>query len=296
MGAFNQFPDTDDVSLIGGKPGYVSENLVHPKWMIFVPKGDNIATYAASILKATYTATILATSGIWYKSPLIIEGAETTSDAEKKEFSSGHFRTLPTGNYAFDFMFDVKNAIAANLFTLNNKLFDVYIIWNDNIIEGRKDETGTIFWPLRVQELSINQKTIPFKDTMVVKGTITLSDRDDRQKNSVLIKPTAFDFSTIESKRPVTISAVATGASYIVTVTVLDNVGEGVEGLLEAQFTVTGGTTAVFSETGNGIYSFTMTNGTVSTYNLVSAALLYAAIDDYIESTGVTGSITPTTA
>ena len=37
-----------------------------------------------------------------------------------------------------------------------------------------------------------------------------------------------------------------------------------------------------------------MTDGTVSTYNTDPAADLYAAIDDYIESTGATGNITPT--
>lgn len=295
MAGFNQFPNTDDVSLIGGKPGYVSEQILHAKWMILVPKGDNIATYASAILKATYTANLLATSGIWYKTPLIVEGAETTTEAEKKEFTSGQIRTLNDGNYAFDFMFDVRNAIAANLFTLNNKLFDMYIIWNDNIIEGRTDESGIIFWPLRVQEISINQKSIPFNDIMVVKGSAILSNKQDREEKSVLLKPTAFDFSTLESKRPVTVAAVATGSSYIVTVTVTDNVGEGVEGLTEALFLVVGQSVVTFSETGNGVYSFTMTDGTGVTFNLTTAAAIYAVIDDYVESTGVTGSITPTT-
>jgi len=294
---FNQLPNTDDVTPIGTKAGRVAEKKLHAKWMLLVPKGANIATAAAAILKATYSTGLLQTTGRWYKTPLIVEGAETTTAAEKKTFTSGQVNTLNDGEYGFDFMFNVENAVMNNLFTLNNKDFDLYIIWNDNIIEGRTDATGTIFYPLRVADFSIDQKTIPFNDIMVVKGSVSFSNKSDHEQYNKILKPTAFLFDELESVREVTIAATATGALYNVTVTVIDESGNGVANLTESLFTVTGGTTSVFSDDGGGTYTFTMTDGTATTYNLVSAALVYAGIDyEFIESKGVTGSVTPAVA
>ena len=297
MSGFNKLVNLDSIVPIGTKKGRVSEKLLHPQRFLIVPTGTNIATEAAAILKTTYTTGLLQESGRWYLSPYIVEGAETTSDAETKTFSSGAMRMLNDGKYSMDFQFDVENAVLNNLFSLNNKDVDIYIIWGDNIIMGCTDENGVIFYPLSVEDFHISRRTLPFNDITVVKGSVIFSDKDQLELYNKILKPTAFQFSTLESVRQVNVTAKAVGTNYDVTVTVEDESGHGVENLTEALFTVTGGTTSLFTETGGGVYNFRMTDVTASTYTLVAAASIYAVIDyEFIESSEASDSVTPATA
>lgn len=289
--AYNQYPNTDTVTPIGMKPGYKSELKKIPKYLLLVPKGDYVATAAAGILKATYTAKLKAATGIWYKTPKIVDGADITGDTEKKDFPSGDSRVINNLSYGFDMFFDVADAVMVNLFTLNNKQWDAYIIWANNIIEGRKDTTGTIFWPKRVKEFNVSKRTIPFKDIQLVKATILFEEVDDFQKDSIGLLPTAFDFDDIESCRQVDITPTDGTTTKTANVTVLDKLGEGVEGLVAADFVATGLVIeGAITDSGNGNYVITFTaTGTLTGLTLVASASI--SIDDYIVAVAWAGTL-----
>lgn len=277
-----------------GDGGHSGEDKGMLGRFVFVNKGDTIATKTLADTQATWDDKTKLATNPWHISAPIVYQENLKGESEVYEWASGAKRTIAFSDYGYRVRFDIADATAAAFFTMNNQSFDAYIITQNGFVEGRKDSSGVIFYPKQVKEFVV-EGFYDDSDGKVrfVQAVINFSEKEDFETNLAFTKPSAFDPMTLEGVRLVDVSAVATGASYIVTVTVVDQTGAPIVGLVEADFTVTGGTVSVFSETGGGIYSFTMADATVSTYTLVASASI--SIDDKIKSSGATGNITPAT-
>lgn len=283
---YNQSLTTDNAENIGSH-GYKSENKKIPGKIILVPKGDSIDTEANAKLVATYNGNIKGTTGRWYVTPPITEIEDMTSDSTVVDFPNGDKRTISLGNYGFAMYFDVPDAVIATLPSLNNKQWDAYIVWLGGFVEGRKDSSGVIFYPKRVKEFIIDRRTIPDGSTVQrVKAVITFDEKSDMEENTIFVEPTAFDPMDLDSLRDVTLTIADGSVTKHADVTVKDDLGEGVEGLVSADFDDTGGTPNISAVTDNGGGSYDITYDAAGDcyVNLVAAASI--SIDDYIESTG----------
>lgn len=281
---YNQSGATSSTNNMGSK-NYKSENKLIPGKIILTPKDAEIDTEANAKLKATYDAKIKQATGRWYVTPPITEIEDTTADSTEVEFPNGDKRTIALGDYGFAGWFDIPDAVVREIFTTNNKQWDGFIVWQGGLIEGRNTD-GVKFVTKRIKEFLIDKRSWPDGTTVQrVRFVVTFDERKDFNENTIYVEPTAFNPMDLDSVRDVVVTNTDAGSTQS-TVTVKDEVGEGVEGLVLADFDDTGSTPTLnsISDDGGGTYTATWSAIGASVINLVASASI--SIDDYIESTG----------
>jgi len=296
---YNQPTGSDNTGKIGAN-NYKSENKKFLHKLIFTPKDHVISTQTLAETQSTWLTDIKQTTGRIFPSPVIVEISDNTGEPVTVEFPNGDKRTIALADYDITGYWDVPDSVVRELFTLNNKQYDAYLVWQNGAIEGRTAD-GTTFNSKRVKELNVMRRTLPDGSTVQrVMFGITFSDKQDFEEDTVYVNPSelssgSWDAQELDSLRGVDLTATDAGGSYIITLTVKDEHGVGVEGLSTTPSTdivATGGTINSITDDGGGTYSLTMADGTSTTVNLVAAASISLSTA-FIESNGASSAVSP---
>lgn len=291
---YNYNHDTDTVTPFGDG-GHVGENEGMFGRFVLVPKGDSISTETLAKTLSSWTTPIERTSGRWYVTPPIRRIEALKETAEVFAWNDGSKRTISFGKYGYRVAFDIADATMAAMFSSNYKEYDAYIITKNGYIKGRKDSTGTVFYPKRVDEWLV-EGNMQESDGKVkyVSAVINFGENDDFEKDSIFVIPTAFDPMTLTGVRQVDVTATDGAVTKHADVTVKDKAGFGIEGLVAADFTASGLTIdGAITDNGDGDYDITFTaTGTLTDLTLVASASI--SVDDHIEVDSSSGEVTIT--
>lgn len=283
MATYNYNLDPDDVTPFGDG-GHVGENEGMIGRLLLVAKGQNIDTIANAILAATYKTDIKQTDGRMYVTAPVVRQENLKGTAEPFEFPNGRKKPISFSKYGYRLHFDISDATMIALFSMNNREFDAYIVTVNGYIKGRKDSSEIIFWPKRVSDFLV-EGNYDDSDGKVkyTSAVVNFSHNADFEENSVYVKPTAFDPMNLEGVRQVDLSGADGSVTKHGDFTIKDKSGFGIEGLVAADFAITGLTVdGAITENGDGVYDITFTEtGTITIATLDPAADI--SIDDYIE-------------
>ena len=291
---YNAKPSTDTASLIGTKKGYKPENKQILIGILLVPPTYNIATEALAETQSTYYDLLKQLTGRGYLIKAITEVEDQTVDPTVQEFPNGDSMTIMAGNYKAQFFCNLPDGIMKNFYGLNDKDWGAYLMWKNNSIQGKKDSSGIIFYPLSVKELKVIKSTLPNgSEVKRLVSNITFSDNVEMNANSLMAYPETWNLNDLQSLRNVSMLNAADGAGLTATVDVLDDTGNGEENLVVADFTATAGNPSSITDNGGGNYTLAGLVAGANTINLVAASAI-SVVDAMIQSTGASDSITVT--
>lgn len=292
--AYNAKPNTDSTSLIGTKKSYKPENKQILSGILLVNPSYTIATETLAETENTYLTALKQTTGRAFLIKAISETEDQTTDASVQEFPSGDSMTIMSGDYKMQFYCNLPDGIMKNWYSLNDKDWSCYLIWKNNSIQGRKDSSGVIFYPIRVKELKVVRSTFPNgSEVKRLICTITFSENEDLDDNIIVAYPTSWNLNDLQSLRYVNMLNFADATGNEGTVDVLDDAGNGEENLVVGDFTASLGNPSSITDNGNGNYTLSGLTAGSNTCNLVAAASIsktYAMI----ESAGASDAATIT--
>jgi hypothetical protein len=288
MPSFNQPPTTDDNILIGGK--YKSQNKGYPHSLIICQKGENFPTQELAETESEWLDRLKRSTGRHYLLSNLVNWADNTGEPVKETFPQGGSRSIRASNYEWYAEASVADSALPEIYKLNNKSWDTYIIWNDKSVEGYTDVNKVIFYPKRLDELLVGPRTLAEGTvTQKVKITLSFAENDDFELNSATVYP-SFDLRQSDSVKGVRTEASNPGAGSA-DVLVKDDQGVGQKLLVSGDFVASTSGPLGLVDNGGGSYSLTGVGAGSTTFTLVDSDLIENPLL-FIESRGLSNAVT----
>lgn len=289
--AYNQPPGNTGIGKIGSND-YVSEPKGFLDKLCFVEKGHSFATQILAETESGWIDLIKQTTGRGFPSPRIVEMIDNTADPVQVTHPNGQTRLINLAKYDYAGYWDVSDSVMVRLYSLNDKDLDVYFFWKSKSIEGANDSDGVLFYPKSMSEFVVAKRTMPLSDNVQrVYFFMKFDNNADFNELTASVHP-SWNPNLLDALRGVNITASNPGAGSL-DVTVIDEHGKGLEGLIAADFvsSVSGPSGAV--DNGGGSYSLSGLGAGETTITLVAAASI-SLMRAFVESNGVSNEETVT--